>query len=83
MSQQHRSIAQRLRRAKSPESKREAALDWARNWGEEQMGLIRQLEQAVAQDDYDRLCTVTGQIKAVTDKRFAALPRVLTAMKDD
>jgi len=80
MSQQHRSITQRLRRAKSTESKQEAALDWAANWQAEQLGLVKSLEWALAHDDYDALCRVTGHIKAVTDKRFIALPKVIEAL---
>lgn len=80
MSQQHRSISQRLKRAKSVESKQEAAQDWAANWQREQAGLIRDLEQAISNDDYDQLCIVSGQLKAVTEKRFDALPKVITAL---
>lgn len=82
MSQQHRSITQRLKRAKSPASKLAAASDWAANWQQEQTGLIRDLERAVADDDYDQLCIASGQLKAVTIKRFTALPKVIEALND-
>jgi hypothetical protein len=80
MSQQHRSISQRLKRAKSIESKMEAAQDWAANWQREQEGLIRDLEQAISNDDYDQLCIISGQLKAVSQKRFIALPKVISAL---
>lgn len=80
MSRQHRSITQRLSRAKSPEAKREAALDWAANWAQEQSGLIRDLESALARDNYDDLCRAVGQIKTVSEKRLQALPKVIEAM---
>lgn len=82
MTKQHRSISQRLKIAKSPEVKQEVALDWAANWHTEQLQLIQQLEQAVKRDDYDKLCIVTGQLKAVTQKRLEALPKVIKALTD-
>lgn len=82
MSQQHRSISQRLKRAKSPAAKLAAATDWAKNWHHEQAALIRDLERAVSNDDYDQLCIVTGQLKAVTGKRFEALPKVVVALSE-
>lgn len=72
-----RSIGERLNRAKSPEVKQQAARDWVADWERDQKSLIAQLEQAVKTDDYDQLCIVTGQLKAVTEKRFNALPNVI------
>lgn len=80
MSNQHRSISQRLAKAKATETKKEVALDWAANWAREQMQLVTRLEKAVASDDYDQLCIVTGQIKAVSIKRLDALPKVIEAL---
>ena len=76
----HRSISQRLARAGSLGVKTEIALDWAQSWHTEQMQLIHRLEQAIKKDDYDELCIVCGQIKAVSEKRFKALPKVLTTL---
>jgi len=42
------------------------------------MGLIYDLEQGIQRQDYDLLCRATGQLKAVAEKRFKALPNVLT-----
>lgn len=78
----HRSISQRLKRAKSSEGKQEAALDWAANWEQEQLKLISLLEQAIKQNNRDQLCIATGQLKAVTKKRFEALTNVLTLFSD-
>ena len=72
-----RSIGERLNRAKSLEVKQEVARDWAADWEREQKTLITQLQQAVKTDDYDQLCIVTGQLKAVTEKRFNALANVI------
>lgn len=72
----HRSINQRLNRAKSLDTKREILTDWTANWKGEQLILIKQLEHAISNDDYDQLCIVAGQLKAVTDKRFDALPKI-------
>lgn len=83
MSARSLSISQRLAKAKAPETKKEVAKDWAANWQQEQQRLVAQLERAVAADDYDQLCQVTGQIKAVSEKRFGALPKVLDALLPD
>jgi len=74
---QQRSINQRLNRAGSLTVKKEIALDWAISWRNEQSELMRKLGQAVKDDDFDALCIITGQLKAVTDKRFTALPNVI------
>ncbi|MFB5759063.1 hypothetical protein [Paenibacillus medicaginis] len=75
-----RSISQRLNKARSPVSKANIALAWAQNWKDEHDGLIRDLERAIRNDDYDLLCITTGQLKAVGQKRLDALPRVLSHM---
>ena len=72
-----RSISQRLKRAKSPEFKKEVALKWAAEWQREQCLLIRLLEQGISHDDYDLLCRTTGQLKAMSSKRLSALSRVI------
>ena len=77
----HRSISQRLQRAKSPELKQEIAQEWAISWYQEQMALIAKLEHAIQNNNIDQLCVATGQLKAVTSKRFDALPNVLNSLK--
>lgn len=77
---QHRSVAQRLKRAKSSQVKQNIALDWATNWHKEQAELINRLGNAISTDNYDDLCIAAGQLKAVTDKRFAALPNILNSL---
>ncbi|WP_217562823.1 hypothetical protein [Paenibacillus sp. GbtcB18] len=72
-----KSIGQRLESAKSTISKEAAAFDWAASWKSEHEELVRQLERAVRTNDYDLLCKVTGQLKAVHEKKFEALPKVL------
>lgn len=72
----HRSINQRLKRAKSNETKQEILQDWAENWQQEQLHLIKMIENAISSDDYNQLCTATSQLKAMSSKRFAALPKI-------
>ncbi len=79
----HRSISQRLRRAKSLKVKQLTALDWATNWQQEQLQLIALLEQAIKQNNYDQLCIATGQLKAVSNKRFDALNNVLKLLSEE
>ncbi len=80
MSAKNRSIRQRLARAGSPEVQLETALDWAAAWHREQSNLVRMLGKAIKDDNYDQLCIVTGQLKAVTIKKFAALPNVISKL---
>lgn len=75
-----RSIGERLNRAKTAKVKQEIAVDWAANWHAEQQGLITRLEQAIKTDNFDELCIATGQLKTVTEKRFSALPNVITTL---
>lgn len=80
---QHRSISQKLKRAKSVASKTATVEEWALYWQTEQTFLIEQLEQAINKDDYDALCRTTGQLKVVTLKRFIALSSVLKIIYDN
>lgn len=77
---QNRSISQRLKKAAVLSTKREIALDWAAAWKREQEDLVRQLGKAVASDDFDQLCRIAGQIKAVTEKKLESLPNVINAL---
>lgn len=76
MKKKHRSISQLLDRAKSAELKRAVMINWSKSWENETMELIRNLERAVRTMDYDQLCINTGQLKAVAQKRFSALPNI-------
>lgn len=82
MKQKHLSIGQRLKKARRPETKRQVALNWVENWKDDHDQLIRSLERAIQTDDYDLLCRTTGQLKAVGEKRFAALPNVILHFAD-
>ncbi len=73
----HRSIKQRLERAKDSALRLEIAQTWAREWEVEVMGIVGQLERAIGNDDYDLLCRSTGQLKEVQRKRMSALSNVL------
>lgn len=76
-----RSITQRMDKAKSTGRKLEVIQDWTTNWEEEQFELITQLEQAIKNDDYDLLCRTTGQLKAVSDKKFNGLSHALEKLQ--
>ncbi len=73
----HRSINQRLNRAKKIESKKAAANEWIDDWYKDQLAEIKKLERAISLNDYDALCRATGSLKQITLKRFAALPNVI------
>lgn len=64
-------------------TKGEILTDWSGSWKAEQLGLITQLEQAIKADDYDQLCIATGQLKAMSNKRFDALPNIFSKLTSD
>lgn len=77
MSDKHRSIGERLARAKSPEAI-QAVLDaWVANWADDQMGIVEQLEFAARTGDRDTLISAIGQMRATTEKRMIGLRGVL------
>ena len=79
---QHRSISQRLKRAKSTESKRLTLTEWAKSWESEQMHVISNLGNAIKDGDFDRECILCGELKALSIKKFEALPKVLNLLID-
>lgn len=81
-----RSIGERLKSARSPEAISATVTDWAADWRRDQMDIVRQLEQAIGDDpaamDWDDLCSATGQLKSVTEKRFDGLAGVIRRLTD-
>lgn len=80
MSAPHRSIKQRLAKAKAPSLKRTIAHDWAKNWEDDQMDIVRQLRQGLRHEDMRTIAAAVMQLAAVTEKRFAALSGVIDAI---
>lgn len=80
---QHRSISNQLKRAKALDTKRKIAIDWAHRWHQEQAALIAQLGQAIKRNDFDAMCIITGELKAVTQKRFEGLLNVVNLLVED
>ncbi|MGN7457473.1 hypothetical protein ACTHPH_21900 [Paenibacillus pasadenensis] len=76
----HLSVGQRIKKAGTLARQEEIALAWAEDWQAEYDRLIRSLEAAVRHNDYDQLCRMTGQLKAVGQKKFSALPGVIRAL---
>lgn len=77
----HRSISERLARAKSPEARASVLSDWVSNWRDDQLDIVRQLEQAIQTMDYNAFCSATGQLKAVTEKRLDALQKIFEKLR--
>ena len=78
----HRSISERLRRAKSPESRRELLLDWTDNWFTEQMNIVQQLSDAYITMDNESICKGINQLRAMTDRRLSALSRIFVKLNN-
>ena len=77
-----RSISERLRRAKTPEAMFVTITDWSADWRADQEDIVAQHEEAIQTMDYDALCSATGQLKAVTEKRFTGLAGVIRRLTD-
>lgn len=69
----HRTITERIKRARTKERLLELTAEWVDKWETEQVELIRRLGNAIANDDYDEECICTGQLRAITEKRFTGL----------
>jgi len=82
MSSNSRSIGQRLAKAKAPGLKAEIAQDWARNWEEDQTQVLRRLEQAHKHKNWHGIGATVAQLRAITDKRFFALPNVISKLSE-
>jgi len=61
--------------------KLEIVTDWATSWENDQMQLIKQLEAAIRSNDFDALCIATGQLKAVTQKRFEGFASIIEDLR--
>lgn len=74
---QHRSIKQRLQKAKSIIAKKDTIDEWVLSWSSDQSYVIKILEAAIRAKDWDKVCIATGQIKSITEKRFEGLQSVI------
>jgi hypothetical protein len=82
MSAGQRSINQRLTRAKAPGLRAQIVQEWAINWKQDQTSVLRQLEQAERMQDWHRAGSAIAQLRAVTEKRFAAFPGVVEKLAE-
>lgn len=81
-SDKHRSISERLHRAKSPEARAAVLEAWVRNWEHDQMDILAQIEAGIRHMDRDTLISSAGQLRAITDKRMVGLRNVLRIMTE-
>ena len=72
----HRSIGERMSRAKSADARLATAKEWSGQWCNEQTCLLRKLKAAIAENDREEQIFIIKQLEAVNEKRHAALPRV-------
>ncbi|MDR2837765.1 MAG: hypothetical protein LBV49_04230 [Azonexus sp.] len=80
MSSTDRSINQRLQKAKSREKKIAIALDWAEEWRGEQAYEIAKLGAALQRGDSSTAEHSWRHLQTMADKRFSALPKVLSEL---
>lgn len=82
MKKKNRSIGQLLQRASTLEGKKAVALRWAEEWNEEYHRLLQDLEEAIETGDRYLFRNALGQLKESGQRRFDALPRVLSHLAD-
>ena len=78
-----RSIGERMGRAKSLDIRRQIAYDWTANWIQDHDAEIRFIETALQRGQISEAGQALGRLKALSDKRFGALPRVIAALTDE
>lgn len=79
----HKSIGERMRRAKTLDKRRETAMDWAASWYADHLSVIYELEKALQHRDVASAGRYCGQLKVLHDKALSALPRVIDALSDE
>lgn len=79
-SDKHRSIGERLRRAKTPEALAATLAAWVDNWERDQIAVLEMIEEGVRTMDPDLLQPGAGQLRALTAKRMQALRNVLALL---
>jgi hypothetical protein len=79
----HRSIGYRIERARTLAVRREVATDWSINWYADHLETLSNLEKALGARDIASAGRYCGQLKALHEKAFAALPRVIEALTDE
>ena len=83
MGQTHKSVGERLRKAKSLEARREVGLEWAASWAEEHERALSAVERAVRMGDLANARLSVARLREHTDKRLAALPNVVEKLTDE
>ena len=78
----NQSIGQRIDSAKRKGVAREIALDWADAWQKEQGAVVKRLGKSIAEADFDAQCIVAGELKKITEKRFAGLRSVIERLSE-
>lgn len=78
----NRSIAQRIDRAKGKDAVREIAMDWAGTWQKEQESVVERLGKSISEDDFDAQCIAAGELKTITEKRFAGLRSMIERLTE-
>ncbi|WP_290684709.1 hypothetical protein [Haematobacter sp. UBA3484] len=76
-------IRERLRKAKSLAVRREIAHDWLANWLQHYDLTIRSLDNAVSRGEMQEAGRILGQLKALNDKRFGAMPNLIDKLCDE
>jgi len=72
----HRSIGERLSRAKSPKARLETLMEWNDEWRNEHQALLRKLKKSIIENNSKDIDFYLSQLDAVAIKRHDALQRI-------
>lgn len=78
-----RSISERLNRAGGLAIRREIAHDWLANWMQDHEAEVAAIERALQRGLVQEAAQGLGRLKALSGKRFGAMPRLIDALADD
>ena len=73
----------RMRRARTVETKNEIMTEWLRGWEQEQSKLLGQLDLAIDISDFDVQCIAVGSLREVVNKKFGVLYRCLPILTEN
>lgn len=83
MGEKHKSIGERLRKAKSLDVRREIGLEWAADCIEEHELALSAVERAIRLGDIRAVAVAVARMREHTEKRLRALPNVIQKLADE
>lgn len=77
-----KSIGNKLKTVRTYETQQKTLSEWAKNWHDDQVDVIRKLRYAATHDAHGDIMHMIQQLEGITEKRFTALNNVLRTLSD-